>query len=152
MVKKDKMPPWIRGGSCECCNVAACTPPVFHLSRSSLGEKESDPLNKGQLLSLSYQGSPTPVPSGLALWHEWVRWANWSLKAGQASGPFKGVLSRFSRDQLFATPWTVAHQAPLSMGILQARILEWVAISFSSLRGRGALFISSTCHYGEKQG
>ena len=28
------------------------------------------------------------------------------------------------------TPWTVACQAPLSMGILQARILEWVAISF----------------------
>ena len=26
------------------------------------------------------------------------------------------VLSRFSRVQLFATPWTVAHQAPLSMG------------------------------------
>ena len=33
--------------------------------------------------------------------------------------------------QLFATPWTVGHQAPLSMGILQARILEWVAIPFS---------------------
>ena len=30
----------------------------------------------------------------------------------------------------FATPWTVAHQAPLSVGILPARILEWVAISF----------------------
>ena len=26
------------------------------------------------------------------------------------------------------TPWTVAHQAPLSMGILQARKLEWVAM------------------------
>ena len=26
-----------------------------------------------------------------------------------------------------AIPWTVACQAPLSMGILQARILEWVA-------------------------
>ena len=37
----------------------------------------------------------------------------------------------FSRVQLFATSWTVAHQAPLSMGILQARILEWIAISFS---------------------
>ena len=24
-------------------------------------------------------------------------------------------------------PWTAAHQAPLSLGILQARILEWVA-------------------------
>ena len=39
--------------------------------------------------------------------------------------------SSFSRFQLFVTPWTVGHQAPLSMGILQARILEWVAI-FSS--------------------
>ena len=26
------------------------------------------------------------------------------------------LLSHFSRVQLFATPWTVAHQAPLSMG------------------------------------
>ena len=31
---------------------------------------------------------------------------------------------------LFATPWTIVRQAPLSMGILQARILEWVAIPF----------------------
>ena len=29
------------------------------------------------------------------------------------------------------TVWTVAPQAPLSMGILQARIVEWVAISSS---------------------
>ena len=28
---------------------------------------------------------------------------------------------------LFATPWTAAFQAPLSMGMLQARILEWDA-------------------------
>ena len=34
--------------------------------------------------------------------------------------------------QLFATLWTGAHQVPLVHGILQARILEWVAISFSS--------------------
>ena len=27
--------------------------------------------------------------------------------------------------------WTVAHQASLSMGILQARILEWVAMPSS---------------------
>ena len=32
--------------------------------------------------------------------------------------------------RLFATPWTVAHQASVH-GIFQARILEWVAISFS---------------------
>ena len=29
------------------------------------------------------------------------------------------------------TPWTVAPHASLSMGILQARILEWVAMPFS---------------------
>ena len=31
--------------------------------------------------------------------------------------------------RLFETPWSVAHQAPLSTGILQARILEWVAMT-----------------------
>ena len=40
------------------------------------------------------------------------------------------VLSHFSRVWLCATLWTVAHQTPLFMGILQA-ILEWVAMSFS---------------------
>ena len=33
--------------------------------------------------------------------------------------------------QLFVTPWTVACQARLSMGILQVRILEWVAMPSS---------------------
>ena len=37
-----------------------------------------------------------------------------------------------SRVRLFATSWTVAHQAPLSMRILQARILELGALSFYS--------------------
>ena len=34
------------------------------------------------------------------------------------------MLSRFSHIQLFVTPWTVARQAPLSIGILQARMLK----------------------------
>ena len=37
-----------------------------------------------------------------------------------------------SRVRLFATPWTVAYQAPLSIGFFQARVLEWIAISFSN--------------------
>ena len=36
-----------------------------------------------------------------------------------------------SHVQLFAAPWIAARPAPLSMGILQARILEWIAISCS---------------------
>ena len=35
---------------------------------------------------------------------------------------------QFSRVRLFATLWTVACQSLLSMGILQAIILEWVAM------------------------
>ena len=41
------------------------------------------------------------------------------------------MLSSFTCVQLFETPWTVACQAPLCMGILQARILEWVAMPSS---------------------
>ena len=37
------------------------------------------------------------------------------------------VVQSLSRVQLFETPWTIAHQVPLSM----ARILEWVVTSFS---------------------
>ena len=45
-------------------------------------------------------------------------------------------MKSLSRVRLFATLWTAAHQAPPSIDgeshrILQARILEWVAIAFS---------------------
>ena len=41
------------------------------------------------------------------------------------------VLSHLSHVQFFATLWTVALQAPLSMGIIQTRILEQVFMPFS---------------------
>ena len=39
------------------------------------------------------------------------------------------MLSHFSHVRLFATLWTVACQAPLSLGLL--RVLEWVTMPFS---------------------
>ena len=41
-----------------------------------------------------------------------------------------------SHVQLFETLWTVARQIPLSMGILPARILEWVAVPSSRRSSR----------------
>ena len=41
------------------------------------------------------------------------------------------TLRCFSCIWLCMTPWMIACQAPLSMGILQARILEWVAVPSS---------------------
>ena len=41
-----------------------------------------------------------------------------------------GCVLSFSRVQLFETPWTVAHQAPLSMGF--PRQEYWSGLPFSS--------------------
>ena len=42
------------------------------------------------------------------------------------------MLSHFSRVRLFVTPWTVARQAPLSMGwTFLARIRQWVTMPSS---------------------
>ena len=41
------------------------------------------------------------------------------------------VCAVLSRVWLFVTPWAVALQVPLSMGIFQAGILAWVVISYS---------------------
>ena len=58
---------------------------------------------------------------------------------------YHAVLSHFSHVQLTATLRTVAHQAPLSMGILQARILEWVAMPSSRGSSRPSDQIHVSC-------
>ena len=45
--------------------------------------------------------------------------------------PSPGKWKSLSLVWLFVTPWIITHQPPLSLGILQARILEWVAIPSS---------------------
>ena len=56
-----------------------------------------------------------------------VNWNSW--QAGRAGGWADVLESMFmlSCVWLFEILWTIACQAPLSMGILQARILEWVS-------------------------
>ena len=49
------------------------------------------------------------------------------------------MLSRFSPFRLFVTLWTVAHQAPLSMGILQSTVLKWVAMLSSRASSHPAM-------------
>ena len=57
------------------------------------------------------------------------RWLSQPREA--VSLPFLCWAQSLSRVQLFAIPWTVACQAPLSMGLLQVSILEWVAMPSS---------------------
>ena len=49
------------------------------------------------------------------------------------------MLFHFSHAKLFVALWTVACQAPLPMGILQVRILEWVAMLSSKASSQGLL-------------
>ena len=73
-----------------------------------------------------------PVEVAIAVIGAIVTAAVWKshLYSGTVSTPhwyYARMLSHFSRVRLFVTLWTVARQALLSTGILQAKILEWVA-------------------------
>ena len=63
--------------------------------------------------------------------------------------PTQSVTSNLlSHVQLFVTPRTVPHQAPLFMGILQARILEWVSIPSSRGSSQPRDFTQVSCTSG----
>ena len=71
-------------------------------------------------------------PKGMrkaALWDVWIEQRD--RKAGIHKGVLLLLFSCPVVSYSLATSWTVAHQALLSMGFPMARILEWVAISFS---------------------
>ena len=57
-------------------------------------------------------------------------WSKVAVPSHDSSGR-KANPSESESVSLFATPWSVALQAPLPMGVLQARILGWVAMSSS---------------------
>ena len=66
-----------------------------------------------------------------------VQWGRWDCNLGRStsrSGHLHNKVMRacvLSHVRLFPIPWTTVHQAALSMGILQARVPEWVAMSSS---------------------
>ena len=61
----------------------------------------------------------------------WATELNW-LKEGQGGEVgFYCCFRHLVLSNAFETPWTEASQVPSVHGISQARILEWVAISFS---------------------
>ena len=66
------------------------------------------------------QTDPEPSLSSAGVW-----------RASSPSGKGSSRLSVLSHIQLFATQWTGSPLGSSVHGIFQARILEWVAISFS---------------------
>ena len=62
---------------------------------------------------------------------KWSNMCSWTVKWSCNTGLRKYCAQSLNHVWLFATPWTVVCQAPLSMGILQATMLEWIAMTFS---------------------
>ena len=94
------------------------------------------PLSMGilQEITLEWVAMPSSRGSSHPKHQTWVSCisciSRWALYHQHHLHQFSSV-HLLSRVQLFVTPWIIAHQAPLSMGILQARILEWVAMPSS---------------------
>ena len=72
-------------------------------------------------------------------------WSRWAEDLYIAAGYSVGLLSRFSRVRLCVTPIDGSPPGSAVPGILQARILEWVAISFSNAWKRKVKVKSLSC-------
>ena len=81
-------------------------------------------------------GSPpgSPVPGILQ-----ARTLEWVAISFSNSWKWKVKVKSLSRVRLLATPWTAAHQAPLSMEVSR-RVLEWGAIAFSDIKTKYQMF------------
>ena len=101
-----------------------------------------DPLKKGKAAAAKLlQSCPTlcdpvdrsppgsPVPRILQ-----ARTLEWVAISFSSAWKWKVKAKSLSRVQLFATPWTAAHQAPPSMGF--SRLEYWSGVPLHSLRER----------------
>ena len=134
------LPRWCRGKA-----------PIFQCRRRKRGRLDSGlgrSFEGGHSNPLHYSCLENPMNREVCILYSDFRWAtvhraakSWTWLKRLSMHNVKGVGSKltmpaclpshFSCVRLSATLWTVAWQAPLSIGILQARILEWVALPFT---------------------
>ena len=107
----------------------------YYTVLTSLGLQSTAGTLSGWYFEMLYEKSIGHFSScifwNLLIWKE-QRNAKWIMKINVFYVCLMLLLSHFSRVQLCATPQTAAQQGSSVPGILQARTLEWVAISFSN--------------------
>ena len=114
--------------------------PVEGFPDSSVGKESA--CNAGDPSSIPGIGRSTGKGIGYPLQYSWASLVaqtvknlpamqeTWVRSLGQED-LLEKEMATHSSILTWRIPWTVAHQAPLTLGILQPRILEWVAISSS---------------------
>ena len=106
------------------CDAAACLFPVLLLSAAA-----AKLLQSCSSLCNPIDGSPPGSPIHGFLQARTLKWVAISFSN---AWKWNGKVKSLSHVRPSATPWTAAHQAPSSMGVL-TRVLEWVAIAFSGI-------------------
>ena len=71
------------------------------------------------------------IVHGVAKSQTWLSNFHFHFTSSCLVSKHRPIVRSHSSVRLFVTPWTVASQARLSVGILQARTLEWVAMPSS---------------------
>ena len=115
--------------------LSSASPPTFNLSQHqslfhwvSFSHQVAEVL-EFQLQHQSLEKGRANHFSILALRTPWTVWEGYETRI---TSKWKKVkVESPSHVQLFATPWTTSLPGSSLHGILQARVLEWVAISFS---------------------
>ena len=106
------------------CDPVDCSPPgssVHGISQARILEWVASSFSRGS--SRPRNRTRVSCTAVCLLNCKWI-----SHPLGHQGSPFYSRAQSPSRVWLFVTPWTIACHAPLSMGILQARTLEWVAM------------------------
>ena len=118
-------------------------PVLIGNSEEMLIMNSDDPsLFKISILAINYNFS-TLKKKSLFLFHTITYRCYFGFKQGLLSiSTYLIDVQWLSPIPLFGTPWTVASQAPLSMGFPRQEILEWVTISFF----RGAFQVRNSTH------
>ena len=104
-------------------------------SLSCTGERNGNPLQCSCLENPRDGGAWWAAVCGVTQSRTWLKWLSsssscpWKTR-GKYRTMLKFTTSILSRP-FFAIPWTVAYQDLLFMEFFQAKILEWVSISFS---------------------
>ena len=122
---------WVLGGSCVFTK--ALIPPRGPRHHNPLHPLSPNPVARGLRFQLINSGrmphSAVAAPSShLTLTGLLMKGMAFKINSKGPEAGIADAVQSLSRVRLCATPWTVAHRAP---GDCQARILEWVAISFS---------------------
>ena len=128
---------------CDWCNSLLYTKNTNPINLRATASTAAKSLQSCLTLCAPTDGSP---PGSAVLGILQARTLEWVAISFSNAWKWKVKVKSLSRVQLLVTPWTVAYQAPLSMGFSRQEYWSGLPLSFLNLRAReGYTHIISLC-------